>query len=188
MPEQNIDPLKQRLEQAATLSEYRRVQCVYLRENYGYSSHQIAEITSYHPVSVRRIQSEYRKNGIAALTPKSKGGRYHQNLSLADEHVFVADLATKAESGQLIEISQIHRAYEEKVGRPVGKSTVYALLRRHQWRKVVPRPQHPKHDEQAVDAFKKIPHTHRTSSTGSRAKRPAFASHAPGRGAVWSNQ
>ena len=68
MPEQNIDPLKQRLEQAATLSEYRRVQCVYLRENYGYSSHQIAEITSYHPVSVRRIQSEYRKNGIAALT------------------------------------------------------------------------------------------------------------------------
>ena len=46
--------------------------------------------------------------------------------------MFIADLATKAESGQIIEISEIHRAYEEKVGKPVGKSTVYALLRRHQ--------------------------------------------------------
>ncbi len=71
--------------------------------------------------------------------------------------MFIADLATKAESGQIIEISEIHRAYEEKVGKPVGKSTVYALLRRHQWRKVVPRPQPPKHDEQAVDALKNSP-------------------------------
>ena len=63
----------------------------------------------------RRIQSEYRKHGVGALSPKPKGGRNHQNLSLADEQAFVADLATKAEGGQIIEISQIYRAYEEKV-------------------------------------------------------------------------
>ena len=155
MPEQHLDELKRRLEQAKTLSEYRRVQCVYLRENYGYSSKQIAEMTTYHPATVRRIQSEYRKDGMAALSPKPKGGRYHQNLSLEDERIFVAGLVTKAESGQFLEISEIHRAYEEKVGAPVGKSTVYALLRRHEWRKVVPRPQHPKHDAQEAESFKK---------------------------------
>lgn len=160
MPLQSEDLLWQQLEQASTLSEYRRIQCVYLREKYGYTSNQIADITTYYPASVRRIQSKYRKHGIGALSSKSKGGRYHQKLSLADEQVFIADLATKAERGQIIEISEIHRAYEEKVGKPVGKSTVYALLRRHQWRKVVPRPQHPKHDEQAVDSFKKIPQAH----------------------------
>ncbi len=184
MPEKNEAQLRQRLEQASTLSEYRRIQCVYLREKYGYSSNQIAEITTYHPASVRRIQSKYRKNGIAALSPKPKGGRNHQNLSLADEQAFIADLVTKAASGQIIEVSQIHRAYQEKV----GKSTVYALLHRHQWRKVVPRPQHPKHDELAADTFKKIPHAYPTSSKGSKAKRVAFTSNAPGRGAVWSNQ
>ena len=188
MSQQDEDQLRERLEQATTLSEYRRVQCVYLREKYGYTSNQIAEITTYHPASVRRIQSKYRKTGIAALWVKPKGGRKHQNLSLADEEAFIADLGRKAVSGQVIEVSQIHLAYEEKVGRPVGKSTVYALLRRHQWRKVVPRPQHPKHDEQAADAYKKIPHAHRTSSKGSKAKRVTFASHAPGRSAVWPNQ
>ena len=152
MSQQDEDQLRERLEQATTLSEYRRVQCVYLREKYGYTSNQIAEITTYHPASVRRIQSKYRKTGIAALWVKPKGGRKHQNLSLADEEAFIADLGRKAASGQIIEVSQIHLAYEEKVGRPVGKSTVYALLRRHQWRKVVPRPQPPKHDEQAADA------------------------------------
>ena len=160
MSQKNGDQLWQRLKQATTLSEYRRIQCVYLREKYSYTSNQIADITTYHPASVRRIQSEYRKHGVGALSPKPKGGRNHQNLSLADEQAFVADLAAKAEGGQIIEISQIYRAYEEKVGKPVGKSTVYALLHRHQWRKVVPRPQHPKHDEQAVEAFKKIPYAY----------------------------
>ena len=140
MPEQNLDELKQWLEQAETPSEFRRVQCVYLREQYGYSSQKIAEMTSYHPATVRRIQSEYRKYGMAALSPKPKGGRYHQNLSFEDEQVFVAKLGIEAEDGQLPDISEIQLAYEEKVGRPVGKSTVYALLRRHHWRKVVARP------------------------------------------------
>ena len=106
MPEKNEAQLRQRLEQATTLSEYRRIQCVYLREKYGYSSNQIAGITTYHPASVRRIQSKYRKNGIAALSPKPKGGRNHQNLSLADEqavkslrfHRFIALTKKKSEN------------------------------------------------------------------------------------------
>ena len=75
MSQKNGDQLWQRLKQATTLSEYRRIQCVYLREKYSYTSNQIADITTYHPASVRRIQSEYRKHGVGALSPKPKGGR-----------------------------------------------------------------------------------------------------------------
>ena len=49
MSEQNLDELKQRLEHAETPLEFRRVQCVYLKENYGYSSQQIAEMTNFSP-------------------------------------------------------------------------------------------------------------------------------------------
>ena len=49
MSEQNIDRLFERQKQATTLSEYRRIQCVYLKEKHGYTSTQIADITTYHP-------------------------------------------------------------------------------------------------------------------------------------------
>ncbi len=155
MSEQNIDRLFERQKQAPTLSEYRRIQCVYLKEKHGYTSTQIADITTYHPASVRRIQSQYRKEGIESLSPKPKGGRNRAHLSLADEQALLDTLRTQAEAGQIIEISQIQSAYEAKVGSAVGKSTVYALLKRHRWRKVVPRPRHPKQNESDVAAFKK---------------------------------
>ena len=155
MSEPNIDPLFERQKQATTLSEYRRIQCVYLKEKHGYTSTQIAEITTYHPASVRRIQSQYRKEGIESLSPKPKGGRNRAHLSVADEQALLDELRTQAEAGQIIEISQIQSAYEAKVGSAVGKSTVYALLKRHQWRKVVPRPRHPNQNESDVAAFKK---------------------------------
>ena len=155
MSEQNIDLLFERQKQATTLSEYRRIQCVYLKEKHGYTSTQIAEITTYHPASVRRIQSQYRKEGIESLSPKPKGGRNRAHLSRADEQALLDELRTQAEAGQIIEISQIQSAYEAKVGSAVGKSTVYALLKRHQWHKVVPRPRHPKQNESDVSAFKK---------------------------------
>ena len=155
MSDPNIDILSERLKEAATLEEYRRIQCVYLKAKHGYPSKQIAEITTYHPASVRRIQSQYRKEGIECLSPKPRGGRNRAHLSLSDEKALLDTLRTQAEAGQIIEISQIQSAYEAKVGGPVGKSTVYALLKRHQWRKVTPRPRHPKQNASDVDAFKK---------------------------------
>jgi hypothetical protein len=41
----------------------------------------------------------------------------------------------------------------KKVGSAVAPSTVYRMLDRHGWRKVIPRPRHPKADMQAQDAF-----------------------------------
>ena len=54
-----------------------------------------------------------------------------------------------------MEVSRIKAAYEQALGRKVPKSTVYRMLARHGWRKVVPRPRHPKSDAATQAAFKK---------------------------------
>ena len=54
---------------------------------------------------------------------------------------------------------EIQQAYQDQLGKQVAPSTVYRLLDRHGWRKVVPRPRHPKANVAAQAAFKKTaPH------------------------------
>jgi hypothetical protein len=52
-------------------------------------------------------------------------------------------------------VSSYKIAYEQLVGHPVHKTTIYRLLDRHQWRKIVPRPCHVKAEPQEQEAFKK---------------------------------
>ena len=46
-------------------------------------------------------------------------------------------------------------AFEAKAGCAVARSTIYRMLERQGWRKIVPRPRHPKADPAAQAAFKK---------------------------------
>ena len=52
-------------------------------------------------------------------------------------------------------ISKIPSAFEKRIGRKLAQSTVYDLLHRHGWRKITPRPRHPKSDLEAIASFKK---------------------------------
>ena len=52
-------------------------------------------------------------------------------------------------------MSRVKAAYEEVLGRKVPKSKVYRMLARHGWRKVMPRPRHPKTDAAIQAEFKK---------------------------------
>jgi transposase len=54
----------------------------------------------------------------------------------------------------MLTVAEIQRAYEQRLGKAVAPSTIYRLLQRHGWRKVVPRPRHPKADVAAQAAFK----------------------------------
>lgn len=64
-----------------------------------------------------------------------------------------------AQAGQLVEVSAILRAYEEKTGRTLEKShgQIYYVLKRHGWRKVMPRSKHPnKASDEVIEASKKL--------------------------------
>jgi transposase len=155
LPDGCEEQLAQLLQKTKDVKEFKRIQTVYLRAKFGYSSSRIATITGYHQTTVKKLQSQYLSEGQRALLRKNKGGRFKENLSVDQEAQFLAPYLEKAASGEILEVSEIFRDYEEKLGRSAGKSTLYAMLNRHGWRKVVPRPKHPKGDPQAQKDFKK---------------------------------
>ena len=105
--------------------------------------------------TVRVVISTYNRLGPSALDTPGKGGRRNQYRSLADEQAFLAPFFDRAAQGQIATADEIQRAWEAQLGHTVHSSTVYRLLKRHNWRKRVPRPAHPRADPQAQTTFKK---------------------------------
>jgi hypothetical protein len=63
--------------------------------------------------------------------------------------------AKAAGAGELLNIQDLKAAYEKAIGHLTSNSTIYNLLARHGWRKLMPRPFHPKRDIEAQNDFKK---------------------------------
>lgn len=117
---------------------------------------QIAEATEYHPPYVSQLVSLYCNQGLSAITDNHYDGN-HRNMSFDEEKAFLSEYENLAERGQIIEVSAIKKAYEEKVGHSIGKGQIYRVLERHGWRKVMPRSKHPnKASDEAIEASKKL--------------------------------
>ena len=103
-----------------------------------------------------------------AIETPGKGGRRHQYLTFSSEKEFLAPIFTQAESRKIATVGQIQRAYEATVGHEVDESTLYRLLNRHGWRKLMPRPRHPQADLKEQEQFKKTlkPRLRRSSQPG----------------------
>ena len=127
---------------------------VLLREN-GLTQPAIAEAMGASLSTVNRAHMAYDEGGIKALKPKPNCGRKHQNMTLGEEKIFLIGFAERAAAGEMLNIYEIRAEYERAIGHETSNSTVYGLLSRHGWRKLMPRPFHPKRDIAAQNAFKK---------------------------------
>lgn len=144
------------LSQATTKEDMRRIQVVYFRARFKDSAQTIADRTGLKLGTIRNIHSQWRHKGEAALELKDKGGRFHFYMTLEEEEKWLKEtFGEQAIAGGILEVSAVKRAFETKVGRKVYPSTIYDLLHRHGWRKIAPRPRHPKADIEAQEAFKK---------------------------------
>jgi hypothetical protein len=76
-------------------------------------------------------------------------------MTVAEEKALLARFANAAGAGEMLNIRDLKRAYEQAIGHETSNSTVYNLLDRHGWRKLMPRPFHPQRDVEAQNAFKK---------------------------------
>ena len=164
--EATVEALKARLKQAATIAEFQRVQCVLMRAALGCTAGEIAQVLGWAVATVHITHSRWAREGQAVFDLKGKGGRNNCNLTEAEEAEVLAPFMERATAGGVLKVGEIHAAYEARVGKAVPNSTIYRLLERHDWRKVVPRPRHPKADVAARGAFKK-------SSAGSCAVKSA---------------
>jgi transposase len=149
-----IRELKTALRWKIPEAQRQRIQMVLLRES-GMTQPAIAEAMGVSLSTVNRAHMAFDRDGIKALKPKAIGGRQRENMTVAEEEALLARFAHAAGAGELLNIHDLKTAYEKAIGHPTSDSTVYNLLRRHGWRKLMPRPFHPKRNLAAQDAFKK---------------------------------
>lgn len=153
-------------ENAEEISEYRRrVTDKYLdRRLYaiqlvgeGMKPKEIAEKLDADKRQISRWVGQFCNNGgITGLIGKC-GGRFHENMTLEEEKVFLEQFREKAESGQIVETREIKEAYDNIIGRKSSSGQIYYVLHRHDWRKVMPRSKHPKKaSNEAIGASKKL--------------------------------
>jgi transposase len=131
-----------------------RIQMVLLRES-GMTQPAIAEAMGVSVSTVNRAQMAYDQGDLEALRPKPCGGRERENMTIAQEKALLARFAKAAGAGEMLNIHDFKLAYEQAIGHGTSNSTVYDLLARHGWRKLMPRPFHPRKDIAAQNAFKK---------------------------------
>jgi transposase len=152
-------------EQVSELAETRRTICdkqtdkrlhaVQLRGE-GKKDAAIAEWLETSPAMVSRWVSAYVHGGLVALLPKRRTS-HHWNMSYDEEAAFLTAFDEQAANGQLVEVSVIKKAYEERVGHRIGNGQIYRVLARHGFRKIKPRSKHPKKaSDEVIEASKKL--------------------------------
>ena len=149
-----VERLRKALKREKDPTVRQRIQMVLLRED-GMTQPKIAELTGMSLSTVNRAHMAYDNGGVNALRPKPTGGRRRENMTLEEEKALLARFAKAAGAGQLLNARELKLAYEKEIGHPTSNSTIYDLLARHEWRKLMPRPFHPKRNPEAQEAFKK---------------------------------
>jgi transposase len=149
------EEVRRLMKEAKTVQEYRRYQAIHLRVSENMDVASISRSIGLSEDSVHRIHSRCRKEGIESASSSKRGGRYRSYLSMEEEKAMLEEIKEKAVKGGVVEISKVHQMFEEKVGQKIARYTSYRLLHRHGWRKISPRPYHPKYDEEKAEAFKK---------------------------------
>ena len=149
-----IRQLKTALRWKIPPAQRERIQMVLWREC-GMTQPAIAQGMGVSLSTVNRAHMAYDRGGIKALKPKPNGGRKHENMTLAEEKALLARFAKAAGAGEMLNIHDLKAAYEQAIGHRTSNSTIYNLLGRHGWRKLMPRPFHPLRNIAAQNAFKK---------------------------------
>lgn len=127
----------------------RRLLAVELR-GAGFSYKEIAEKTGFAASYVGELIKKYCENGLTAITENHYKGN-HRLLSFDEEADLLKPFVAKAEKGQLVTIKEIEEAYIVKAGKvPSSNSHIYLVLKRHNFRKVMPRSKHPNKASDAV--------------------------------------
>jgi transposase len=136
----------------------------WVRERWGIIYHalmsprkaeEIARDTGVSVTTVRRVISNYNRLGLAAIETPGKGGRRHEYMSLEQERSFLQPFFARAAQGEIATAEEMKLAFEAEVKHEVHITSIYRLLDRHGWRKLVPRPRHPKANPEEQAAFKK---------------------------------
>lgn len=136
----------------------KRAMAVILTAREGKSPGEAAQILGINQTTLAKYRREFSNDAPPAPRPPRTSNTSH--LTWDGEVAVLESLKERASRGELTTIVEIKAAYEAAAGCEVGTSTIYRFLKRHGWRRVAPRPVHPKADLEAQEAFKKTARDH----------------------------
>ena len=85
-------------------NEFKRFLCVWLRCECGLSTDAIARTNGWHVNTVRIIQKDFIRRGIAALQDSPKGGRYHALMEDKEEKEFLSGFEESGTRGTILDL------------------------------------------------------------------------------------
>jgi transposase len=138
------------------IQELRMAQAVLLPALAQMTLKAAAKVMGVGRATVARLQTRFRRRKDAVQpTARKWGGRRRALMKWEEEQDFLSVWRPKAEQGQLIVVTPLQVAVQERLGRRIKPSVVYRLLDRHRWRKVAPDTRHPKAQPTVQDEWKK---------------------------------
>jgi transposase len=153
-PANTAERMRFLLGRAKDIAEQRRIQAVLMRASDALPPTKIAELTGLSVHSVRVLHSRFLREGEACVIGRpGRGGRRRTLLTTEQTKTLLDRHAPAAAQGGIVVANVFKRDYEKLVGHKVALSSIYRLLAKAGWRKLAPRPSHPKKEPAADAAF-----------------------------------
>ncbi len=120
------------------------------------SNREIAERTGYNERYVTTLLAKYRKMGLEEFI-RIKQTSHYRKMTEAEEVRILEKCSELAVQGKVLTVADIRQVFEEELGEKTVTSYIYRLLKRHGWRKIMPRAKHPKAaSEEEQNSSKKL--------------------------------
>ena len=153
--EEEYETIKTREKETREKQTSKRLRILMLRYE-GYKVREIAKMYGMQINSISQLCRRYREQGLEKFV-QNKYGSHRHALAEEEEKEILAPFEKAAEAGQVVTVQEIKAAFDKVRGKDTGRGYIYMLLKRHGWRKVMPRSKHPKAaNEEACDASKKL--------------------------------
>ncbi len=159
----NPEELKDHMLASKDRRQFQRWQVIFIMCTQKYRADDVAELVGVTKGTVYQWIHTYNHKGSDALILQGRGGRTGGLLTGEKEEELLNEISEKAMQGLVVIAQPIRKYVERKLGRAVSKDYAYNMLHRHGWRKVSPRPEHPKVNKEQQVEFKKT-----TCSSGGR--------------------
>lgn len=154
-PHLSLGEVRERMLSTKDRGQFQRWQVIYITVLKRLEAAEVAAFVGVSPGTVHQWIHRYNHRGPEGLVIKSRGGRRRAILSIDEEKEILKRFEKDAEKGVIIVAKAIKQRMEGMLGRTVSDDYIYDLLHRHGWRKVAPRPKHPKSEPEVQEEFKK---------------------------------
>lgn len=127
-------------------SAYQKRLSIWLTHVGPFHAQKVADLLRVSKQAVWRWVGQYNREGPGGFSRQGRGGRRWAFLGLEEEAALLSKIEQRALKGEVLTAKGVWAEVTKAVGREVSLDYVYRLLHRHGWRKLAPRPRHPKTD------------------------------------------